>query len=92
MTERPSEFERGHAVGRQDQSIADHGRRLDGINGSIEKSADALIALTNAVNLMRAEEKSRRERTDRRARNFALAISAVIALLAVVSFLRGSPF
>jgi hypothetical protein len=93
MPETPqSNFEQGRESGRQDQKLAEHAEHLAAINGSVEKTATAMAALTEEVRALREEDRAKRERAARLYKYTTLAISVALAILAFVSYLRGSPF
>lgn len=50
-----SEFERGRKEGRDEAEIAEHGRRLNAVNGNIAKFAAAVEHLTGEVRQIREQ-------------------------------------
>lgn len=59
MTEQPEvAYERGHLAGEIAARLANHDRHFDRINGSIEKTAAALIALEKATQRLADEAKA----------------------------------
>jgi hypothetical protein len=59
---REQAFDRGMEAGRVAEQLAAHGEHLGKINGSVEKSADNMKALTNAVTKLQAEAVAAREK------------------------------
>jgi predicted nucleic acid-binding Zn-ribbon protein len=59
---REQAFDRGMEAGRVAEQLAAHGEHLGKINGSVEKSANALEALTNAVTELQTQSRNDREK------------------------------
>jgi predicted transcriptional regulator len=83
-----SEYDAGHAAGRQDERLDDHADHLKRINGSIEKFANAQTELaSNVRSLIENNEHTEKDRA-RKERYFALSTAIGLGLLAAFQHVK----